>query len=187
MYLPSVPDENENSRTGNHFRHPKPNDTLFSLLVDSIRTIVSFQLDLSDIDSLLFAQSVLHRKPTGEGAPSQPFSLTLGDITALIESLDKQPSNEEGRSPRGQRAGVSTLTVDDEERKIPRWTMFVKDVGKDHLIIVFMPASYHDLQILNAQQQADKKGIFYLNNYGFFFLISIPAYNFQYCRAVIAD
>ncbi|XP_071484492.1 KICSTOR complex protein SZT2-like [Diadema antillarum] len=145
--------ENANVRSGHPFQHPKPNDILFTLLLGSLKAMTSVRLDLSARDSLLLAQSILDRHK-GDDA-SLPFTLTVADISALLRDLNEDGMEDTVKAPEH---GLSSLVVD-APRNIPKWTMFVTDVGKDHLILAFVPSSYKDLQLLmeKPEEQVEDK------------------------------
>ena len=145
----------ENPRSKLRFRYPKPNDTLFSLITDSIKVMTDFKLDLSDKESLLFAQSVLDRRKDDDDTPL-PFTLTSANISSLLSKLEDNAAEDLEKTPVPQNKGRPPLVEDqDHGKKVPQWTLFVNNVGKDHLILVFMPTSYQDLELLSASKEGE--------------------------------
>ncbi|XP_030851684.1 KICSTOR complex protein SZT2, partial [Strongylocentrotus purpuratus] len=141
-------DGTENTRSRPRLGYPKPNDTLFTLLTDSMKSMTDFKLDLSDKESLLFAQSVLDRSKDDD-AP-RPFGLASSDISSLLSELADSAAEGLEKTPVPQNRTSTPLMEENREKKVPQWTLYVKSVGKDHLILVFMPASYQDLELLSA-------------------------------------
>ncbi|XP_063962374.1 KICSTOR complex protein SZT2-like isoform X2 [Lytechinus pictus] len=137
----------ESARSRLSFRYPKPNDILYTLLTDSMKTMTDFKLDLSEKESLLFAQSVLDRSKDNDAA--SPFGLSSADISSLLLDITDRSAEGVEKTP-GSQDRPSTPLVEEQGKKVPQWTLYVNNVGKDHLILVFMPASYQDLELLSA-------------------------------------
>ncbi|XP_022100207.1 KICSTOR complex protein SZT2-like isoform X2 [Acanthaster planci] len=156
-----------------HFpRYPKPNNTLYCLLLTALSKMTGHELTLSEEDGLKFVNMVLNRSRDGNSNPA-PFELPDSDFEALMKRAVLRPKSDPGRTTSlATELSDSLSSTQPEawqqalkegqalrESPVPRWTCFVKDAvrasdaDKDvkpssHLLLTFVPASYGDLQKL---------------------------------------
>ncbi|XP_038066587.1 KICSTOR complex protein SZT2-like [Patiria miniata] len=153
-------------------RYPKPNCTLYCLLLNALAKMTNHELTLSEEDSLNFAKMVLDRSRDADSGPA-PFQLPDSDFEALMKRARQVPKVDVGRttslmtdlsdshSSTQPEAWQQAMREGQARREslVPRWTCFVKeavrvsDADKDskpssHLVLTFVPASYGDLQKL---------------------------------------
>ncbi|XP_071849509.1 KICSTOR complex protein SZT2-like isoform X4 [Apostichopus japonicus] len=149
------------SRPREGFQYPKPNETLFSLLLSSLssKSASDFKLTLIDEQSLKFSQFILEKDYSERNKP--PFKITKEEIDGLLSDMERiklqqrsraRSASELGESKNsGRRDRADTIDEDEVLSKIPRWTCFVRGSVSENVMLVVTPASYNDLLRLQGK------------------------------------
>ncbi|KAG7326342.1 hypothetical protein KOW79_009743 [Hemibagrus wyckioides] len=138
-----------------------PNDLLLSLFHSSLQNELSDrEITLADGDHMTFMNHILERERDGHVAP---FSLPVIKEEGLkpTERQDTTLSFHTAGSSKEVTGSTSTLQsfsntdlVDEEpvliekERLSPQWKCYAKHISAQQVLLIFLPATYTDVQIL---------------------------------------
>ncbi|TVK90578.1 KICSTOR complex protein SZT2 [Bagarius yarrelli] len=139
-----------------------PNDLLLSLFHSSLQTELSDrEIILADGDNMTFMNHILERERDGHVAP---FSIPVIKEAGVkpIERQDTTLPFQTIGSSKEVTGSTSTLLqsfsntdmVDEEpvvigrERLFPQWKCYAKHISAQQVLLIFLPATYTDVQIL---------------------------------------
>ena len=139
------------------------NNLLFSLLFEELHATYQRQIRLSQQQSQFFFDNLSSRSRSADLFPF-PFRMDkfVGSSTVEKDTDRKQTQSHSSSKDIGPRlspgqkgtvpAGQDHVS---DEKQVPEWNCFMKAVNNTALMLVFLPASFDDLVLLNEKTQEE--------------------------------
>ena len=143
------------------------NNLLFSLLFEELHATYQRQIRLSQQQSQFFFDNLSSRSRSTDLFPF-PFQMdkfvassTMGKGTDQKQTQSHSNPKDigPGLSPGQKGAAPAGQNNVSEEKLVPEWNCFMKAVNNTALMLVFLPASFDDLVLLNEKIQDETNDV----------------------------
>lgn len=149
----------EDSNSEGHASSKDSNNLLFSLLSEQLHGNYQRQVKLSQEQSRFFLDQ-LYARP--RSTDTNPFSFDIEKfisqgkekmVGVQTQTVSKETGSNLSKGKKTSHHGVQRQDPGSEVKVVPEWNCFMKSVNNSSLMLVFLPASFDDLVLLNEKVQ----------------------------------